>query len=440
MSTVNVLGMPETSQYASDPAGERATTSRHADTDKGEGSSKGAYNNLNGVTSSPQERQYQEGRALNVSHTSPGAFEAGDGDQEAAAGPSRRPPGIALPAYQALAHDPVYMAARTSPIGPPPRAALPALPPDPSSSRGPTPRTGLPTLPAQQRHQQHNNPSGMLAMANEGRPLTAVYNGEWSYATSPKAGQSSPVIYGASDGLRQRGPGDNTSAMEDRANLQAKSPSKQRRQQESEDSSSGSRPGGSSRHERQETNVSIGSSPIGPSSNNGGVQASQAEGSTEKMASKTVLTIALLEAQTAVDLDESDQAEAAIASYSKSVELLQEVMRRVSENAGTYRQKEMDRIAEIKNQRMVRWKQWRLEQYRRAGLQINPEELSVNDEDIETREERREREKREARIAKRERMRVEECAKLRVIVRTSWLHIHFEHADQADAILARHIR
>lgn len=135
------------------------------------------------------------------------------------------------------------------------------------------------------------------------------------------------------------------------------------------------------------------------------------------MASKTVLTIALLEAQTAVDLDESDQAEAAIASYSKSVELLQEVMRRVSENAGTYRQKELDRIAEIRNERMARWKQWRLEQYRRAGLHVNPKEIQVIDEEIETREERREREKREARIAKRERMRVEECAKLRVIVR-----------------------
>lgn len=125
-----------------------------------------------------------------------------------------------------------------------------------------------------------------------------------------------------------------------------------------------------------------------------------------------------MEAQNAVKLDEADQAEAALASYTKSVGLLQEVMRRVTENAGTYRQKEMDRLAQIKQDRMTRWRQWRIEQYRRAGVEVTAEEIDVKDEEIETREERKDREKREARIARRDRMRVEECAKLKVIVST----------------------
>lgn len=57
-----------------------------------------------------------------------------------------------------------------------------------------------------------------------------------------------------------------------------------------------------------------------------------------------------------------------------------------------------------------------MEQYRKAGVEVAAEEIDVNDEEVETREERRDREKREARIAKRDRMRVEECAKLKVIV------------------------
>lgn len=423
MSTVATITMQRSSQYAPDPARERATMSQYNNNDRGEGSSSGAYSN--GYSTANTSRASQQQSAVrspsSAGHAMPGASEAttGKGDQEAPR-PLRRPSGIALPTHQALVHDPVYMAARTSPIGPPPRAALPALPPGPPGNRGPPPRNGLPAPPAQQQphQQQQGDTSGMLAMASESRPLTAVYNGDWSHPPSSMAGQSTSATHGtSSEGPSQVGSTSTSSPTKDRTNRRSTSASRQRRQQTSVDSPTNtSRAAGPSRHARHGTDASTSSSPAGPSSSGA---APQADGSTDRMASKTVLTIALLEAQTAVDLDESDQAEAAIASYSKSVELLQEVMRRVAENAGTYRQKELDRIAEIKNERMTRWKQWRLEQYRRAGLQVNPEEIHATDEEIETREERREREKREARIAKRERMRVEECAKLRVIVSDS---------------------
>lgn len=435
MTSRDVPRMQKSSQYAADPEREQAVPPRYINTENGAGSMSSSYNSRSsatnggsGNTSSNMLNHSGQQHHHASDHVLPGASDAG-GDHERPA-PSRRPSGIALPTYQVLAHDPVYMAARTSPIGPPPRAALPALPPVPSgsgnlSSRGPPPpREGLSI--------QHGNSSGMLAMASESRPVTAVFNGDWAYPSSSTDGQPGHSINGnpeastsTSQHRSQNSNGHITS--QGRAHRGSPSTSKQRNQEASEDNLFDDASPSTSRHGRHATDASSSSSPPfsmgGPSSFDRASPGrhEQADGPTSKMASKTVLTIALMEAQKAVKLDQAEQAEAAIASYTKSVELLQEVMRRVSENAGTYRQKELDRLSRIKSERIERWKLWRLDQYRRAGVQVNVEEMQVNDEDIETREERRDREKREARIARRERMREEECAKLRLIVSASLL-------------------
>jgi hypothetical protein len=138
---------------------------------------------------------------------------------------------------------------------------------------------------------------------------------------------------------------------------------------------------------------------------------------TERMASKTVLTIALAQAQRAVELDEAQEADAAIAAYSESVTLLKEVMRRVEDNAGTYRFKELEKLRELRQDRIQRWRRMREREYQQRGERPpDVRDSDVRDAEIETADERRDRLRRVQRLARRDQMRQEECHKLRLIV------------------------
>jgi hypothetical protein len=102
--------------------------------------------------------------------------------------------------------------------------------------------------------------------------------------------------------------------------------------------------------------------------------------------SKSVLTIALQKAQSAVLLDSANNVPAAVAAYTQSVRLLEEVMARVEDSAATWRMKEAYKAAQ--------------------GIPRG-----------ETDSERRDRIKREERAAKREKARIEEAKRLKNIVR-----------------------
>ena len=102
--------------------------------------------------------------------------------------------------------------------------------------------------------------------------------------------------------------------------------------------------------------------------------------------SKSVLTVALQRAQSAVLLDSANNVPAAIAAYQQSVRLLKEVMRRVEEGTRREREREAQR-----------------DRRRQGG----------HDEERETSEER---EARVARMERKERAKQDEARRLQVIV------------------------
>lgn len=135
-------------------------------------------------------------------------------------------------------------------------------------------------------------------------------------------------------------------------------------------------------------------------------------GDSLNLPSKSVLTIALQKAQSAVLLDSAQNEEAAILAYMQSVRLLKEVMARVEESAGSWRAKELEKLRVLRTKRRERARQRRMILSEYAGR----EEQEAADEDEETEEERKEREKREAKLEKREKMRMDESRRLKVIV------------------------
>jgi hypothetical protein len=138
----------------------------------------------------------------------------------------------------------------------------------------------------------------------------------------------------------------------------------------------------------------------------------------QPLPSKSVLTIALQKAQSAVLLDSAQNEEAAVAAYTQSVRLLRDVMTRVEETAGLWRVKELEKLNALKQKRKDRRRKERL----LSGLEeptlhgANGYDSRQESEDDETVEERREREKREAKLEKREKMRLDESRRLKVIV------------------------
>jgi hypothetical protein len=109
--------------------------------------------------------------------------------------------------------------------------------------------------------------------------------------------------------------------------------------------------------------------------------------------SKSVLTIALQKAQSAVLLDSANNVPAAVAAYTQSVKLLEEVMARVEESAASWRAKEALKSVH--------------------GIPANESESD-----------RKDRVKREERAAKRERARLEEAKRLKNIVRLRLFAAH----------------
>lgn len=128
------------------------------------------------------------------------------------------------------------------------------------------------------------------------------------------------------------------------------------------------------------------------------------------MPSKSILTVALQKAQSAVLLDGAGNEEAAISAYEQSVKLLKQVMQRVEESASSWRAKELEKLDALRERRLRR----------RSGGGIEQVEE-------ETAEERKERERREQKLAKREKMRMDERRRLKVIV--SFAHLYQQRKE-----------
>ena len=139
--------------------------------------------------------------------------------------------------------------------------------------------------------------------------------------------------------------------------------------------------------------------------------AAAASNGAESLPSKSVLTIALQKAQTAVELDQQGSEEEAVAAYIHSVRLLKEVMTRVEESATAWRQREVEKLQVLSARKHER----RRVRQEASGSSGNSGPNYQSEED-ETFDERREREKREAKLEKREKMRLDESRRLRVIV------------------------
>ena len=141
----------------------------------------------------------------------------------------------------------------------------------------------------------------------------------------------------------------------------------------------------------------------------------------QQMPSKSVLTVALQKAQSAVLLDSAGNEEAAIAAYVQSVRLLKEVMVRVEESAGFWRLREKDKMQALKERVPAGTEK------EKSGTPISNTSLEAHRTSFhngnegskigtENEDEHKERAKREAKLLKREKMRLDETRRLKVIV------------------------
>lgn len=126
--------------------------------------------------------------------------------------------------------------------------------------------------------------------------------------------------------------------------------------------------------------------------------------------SKSVLTVALQKANSAVLLDQAGNYPGAIAAYQQSVRMLKEVMDRVDESAANWKAREGDRA--------------------RARMQALTSETEAD---------MQERLKREERTEKREKARLEEARRLRVIVSVAHHSIVCQSVHFLTTATARYI-
>lgn len=315
-------------------------------------------------------------------------------------------------------HDPVYTAAWSSPIGPPPNAALPALPESVTYASS----SGVQDYAASfsegsdlfngQDYGDGRHPFAYASASSQPNTAEMRPNGQKYFATRSSVlktsnsrrglGSSPPHLQSPSSSASTRtGVQAITQPGADpiHRGSDAMKTSSASTASTIHPSSGGTRDNGSqSRHGASRSSDSTVSK--APSS------AAPARKS-DHVPSKSVLTTALQQAQIAVSLDGEGNEEAAIEAYRDSVRLLKEVMARVAESSAQWRQKELLKLEAAKNKRRHRTKD---------GL-ASPNESSDGEVLPETEDEKRERLRREAKIEKREQMRLDEKAKLQTIVR-----------------------
>jgi hypothetical protein len=150
-----------------------------------------------------------------------------------------------------------------------------------------------------------------------------------------------------------------------------------------------------------------------------GTTTETATSSSSGMPSKSVLTVALQKAQSAVLLDSAGNEQAAIQAYEQSIRLLRQVMQRVEESAGNWRAREMEKLDQLRERRRERRRSARASAGGDALEETASQHHSDQQED-ETAEEKRERERREQKLLKREKMRLDESRRLKVIVSSNY--------------------
>ena len=150
---------------------------------------------------------------------------------------------------------------------------------------------------------------------------------------------------------------------------------------------------------------------------------------TAARSSKSVLEIALRKAQIAVDLDTAGNEQAAIDAYTESVQLLTDLIERIEDSAGSWRQKE-----EQKLQAHLAKKREKRRSTERAGSSASASHAAR----VEAEREEEERSRWLAKLEKRERSRLDESRKLKDIVR---IPCHTRGRESANAVFgaARHL-